>query len=152
MVLHALDRAFGAGRMPPVGAGNEGPPSRRIVERDKSVGFLEQQRSGLDALEIGAGVQLGIGRQFGKGAIAGRGDEFGESGVGYRRLVDPEAVDLDAAQRPFFGVEAVRPHGEGAALDETHTVERRGGGGGGTARCGFHGRAIISILGFGLFV
>src|SRR3546814_6345033 len=61
--------------MPPVDAGDEGPPSRRIVERDQAIGFLEQQRSGLDAVQVGARIQLGIGRQFRKRPIARRSEE-----------------------------------------------------------------------------
>src|SRR3546814_4662784 len=55
--------------------------------------------SGLDAVQVGARIQLGIGRQFRKRPIARCRDEFGEGGGGHRRFVDPETVDLDAAQR-----------------------------------------------------
>src|SRR3546814_6225777 len=82
---------------------------------------------------------LAIGRQLLKRPITRCRDECGEGGGGHRRFVDPETVDLDAAQRPFLGIEAVGSHSKAAAFDEAHAVERRGGGGG--ARCGFHGRS-----------
>src|SRR3546814_9546749 len=88
---------------------------------------------------------LAIGRQLLKRPITRCRDECGEGGGGHRRFVDPETVDLDAAQRPFLGIEAVGSHSKAAAFDEAHAVERRGGGGG--ARCGFHGRGIISFGG-----
>src|SRR3546814_8863673 len=86
--------------------------------------------SGLDPLQVGARIELGIGRQLRKRPITRCRDEFGEGGGGHRRFVDPETVDLDAAQRPFLGIEAVGSHSKAAAFDEAHAVERRGGGGG----------------------
>jgi hypothetical protein len=82
MILKARNAAVRAGRMPPVRARHERPPSGEVVERHRGIGPLEHRRSGQRQIGGEAGVELGFGRQLGQRAIPGRRDEGGEPRVG----------------------------------------------------------------------
>jgi len=120
MVVEPLVGAARPIRMPPVGAEAEGPPVRPIGEVDRPLRFLEHQRASAQHVRKSAGIVLSVRRNLGEGDMSGLFDEAAELGIGHRRRVHKEAVDLDAMGRLLFGIMMVRAHGELAALDEDH--------------------------------
>ncbi|SPA15187.1 hypothetical protein CBM2633_A50817 [Cupriavidus taiwanensis] len=130
VVVLALDRAAGAGRMAPVGAGHIAPPARVILQRYRPR-RADEDHAARDHGAVGrtrrAGRQLHaqgfpVGRTLGGGDITGGFDELAEFRVGDVVLVHPERMHAHLVRRLFIGLRhlAVAAHQEFAARHAHH--------------------------------
>ena len=107
----AVKAAHGAARTrraAPAGTGRVPPPLRDVPQVDRPAGGEEDQRAGAQQRRVRAGVLRRVEWPLRDRDVPGRRHEPAELGDGDRVIVDPEAVDLDAADRPLLRVEVVR--------------------------------------------
>jgi hypothetical protein len=102
------------------------PPVGDVLEAHRPLRLAKDQGAGDEQLRVGVRVLRGVELALGDRDVLRLTHEAAELGGGHRPLVDPEPVDLDAADRRLFGVEALVAHVERAAGDEDHPLRRLG--------------------------
>ena len=110
-------RALGA---VPARAREPVPPAPPVVERHRPARGAEDERAGDEDLRVGVGVVGRVGRPLGERHVARRADEAAEPRHGHRGVLDPEARDVDPADRALLGIEVLAAHEERARLDPGH--------------------------------
>jgi hypothetical protein len=133
LIRHVHDRVpfqpgQAAGRpagMAPVGARHPLPPALPVVQRDRPLCRLEDQRARHQVGRVGAGEVRRVWRPLGGGDPAGAGDETVELGVGHRVLVDPERAGRPLVGRAFLRVLGVTAHQEPPGRRQHHVLAGR---------------------------
>src|SRR5215469_4565654 len=110
--------------MPPVRAGNIGPPVVMISEIDAPLRFLKNYRRRFEHLGQSSRIVFRLWRTLGDSDMVRCFNKACELLVGYRVSVDPEALNGRGVHRRLFGIMAVRSHLESAAGNPGHVSVR----------------------------
>src|SRR4051812_35046009 len=104
----------------PARTGDVVPPVPEVAQVDGSARAPEDERAGNERARVGVRVVQRVGAALGDGDVAGGPDEAAELRDGDRALVDPESLDLGAADGPLLRIEVLGAHEERAAGDPGH--------------------------------
>src|SRR5262249_23499732 len=119
-----LQRTAWPQRIPPVRAGQIGPPVKVIAEVNAMTRFLENDRAGHEHSRQCPWIIIGIQWTFRDREVARRLYKTIELLIGDRALIHPEAIDGYVMSRGFFWIVIIRSHKKGSTRDPHHVFRR----------------------------